>query len=49
MPLLTRWGLQLVYLMSMLWLVKRVVLRCCPECHHVMWRHQRRRDGSFMD
>jgi hypothetical protein len=23
--------------------------RTCPQCSHMMGRHQRRRDGSFQD
>lgn len=30
-------------------LVKRGVLRHCPQCKHLDSRHQRRADGSFMD
>ncbi|OZM80018.1 hypothetical protein CFP66_23795 [Pseudonocardia sp. MH-G8] len=24
-------------------------MRRCPQCHHALGRHARRRDGSFMD
>jgi len=29
--------------------VKRGMIRHCPQCKHVLSRHQVRRDGSFMD
>lgn len=30
-------------------LVKRASARHCPQCKHVLSRHERRRDGSFID
>lgn len=55
MPGLTRLGQELavgfMHLMTV-WislLVKRGVLRHCPQCKHLDSRHLRRRDGSFMD
>lgn len=29
--------------------VKRGMIRHCPQCKHILSRHQVRRDGSFMD
>ncbi|WP_244502605.1 hypothetical protein [Streptomyces oceani] len=30
-------------------LVKRGVMRHCPQCHHLLSKHARRSDGSFRD
>lgn len=39
----------MLYLITLAWLIKPVFLKCCPQCGHMMGRHQRRRDGSFQD
>lgn len=49
MPLASRYVLKLVYFFSGAWLVKRPFFRCCPDCHHLLSRHDRRADGSFRD
>ncbi len=38
-----------LYAVTLSWLVKPVFLRNCPQCGHVMRRHERRGDGSFQD
>lgn len=38
-----------LYVMSCVWLVKRLVMRNCPQCGHLMGGHARRKDGSFQD
>ncbi|MFC5634723.1 hypothetical protein [Streptomyces bullii] len=42
-------GRHTLYLFTLSWLVKPVFLKNCPQCKHMMGRHQRRRDGSFQD
>ncbi|WP_237515119.1 MULTISPECIES: hypothetical protein [unclassified Streptomyces] len=49
MPGLARMMQGFVYLISCVWMVKRLVTRNCPQCHHLLGRHERRRDGSFRD
>ena len=49
MPWIARQGRHLLYLITFSFLVKPVFLRTCPQCSHMMGRHQRRRDGSFQD
>lgn len=31
------------------WAVKRGTMKHCPQCGHLLGRHQRRADGSFID
>lgn len=31
------------------WAVKRGFWKHCPDCKHLLSRHQRRADGSFID
>ncbi|MEU0940316.1 hypothetical protein [Embleya sp. NPDC005971] len=47
--LLGKLVIKTAYLVSFAWLVKPVIMRNCPQCHHLMGRHQRRADGSFRD
>lgn len=49
LPLAGRWLLKLVYVGTGFFLIKRPFFRCCPQCHHLMGRHERRVDGSFRD
>lgn len=54
-PSLVRWGqwwaMAFVYVCTagIAWLVKRGMMRGCPQCKHLMGSHQRRADGSFKD
>lgn len=45
------WAVGFMHLCTagMSWLAKRGFMRHCPQCKHLDSRHQRRRDGSFMD
>ncbi|MEV6315712.1 hypothetical protein [Streptomyces sp. NPDC051776] len=45
------WVLASVYLctVGLLFVVKRGVLRHCPQCKHLLSGHRRRIDGSFQD
>lgn len=45
------WAVGFMHLMTagISWAVKRGTMRHCPQCRHLMSRHQRRRDGSFID
>ncbi|GAA3486344.1 MULTISPECIES: hypothetical protein [Streptomyces] len=47
--LLGRTARGVLYAVTLSWLVKPVFLRNCPQCGHVMRRHERRGDGSFQD
>ncbi|GAB2718188.1 hypothetical protein GCM10027072_08720 [Streptomyces bullii] len=49
MSWIARMGRHTLYLFTLSWLVKPVFLKNCPQCKHMMGRHQRRRDGSFQD
>jgi hypothetical protein len=49
MSWIARMGRHTLYFICLAWLVKPVFLKCCPQCKHMMGRHQRRRDGSFQD
>lgn len=49
MSFIARQGRHMLYLFTLAWLVKPVFLKNCPQCKHMMGRHQRRRDGSFQD
>lgn len=55
MPAMSRWGLwwllTFVYLglLWIPWMIKRGTMRHCPTCRHLLSRHLRRADRSFMD
>lgn len=45
----TKSMLKLVSLCTFFWLIRPIALRTCPQCKHLLGRHQRRADGSFRD
>ncbi|MER7814532.1 hypothetical protein [Streptomyces sp. NPDC096153] len=51
MRAMLKWSVGLAHLCTcgISWVVKRGFYRHCPQCKHLDSRHQRRRDGSFMD
>ncbi|MCT2590230.1 hypothetical protein LHJ74_09940 [Streptomyces sp. N2-109] len=51
MRLFQSWAVGALYLLTagIAFVVKRGLMRHCPQCRHLLSNHARRRDGSFHD
>ncbi|MFI6344241.1 hypothetical protein [Streptomyces sp. NPDC050560] len=42
-------GLMYLCTVGIAYVIKKGLMRHCPQCAHLLRRHARRRDGSFVD